>query len=248
MSEMSLLNVKKFNGANWTSWVENLSSVLAVKEPGAWSFVKNGVPNVGTSKVTQEDEEKGLRIRAYIYLTCEEAIQRDIAGVYCPKAAFEKLQKTYQAKLSLRLFQLETQWDSLEKHVRENVDQYFARVTELRLQLEDAGVTKSDVTVVNSVLRGLSKMYDPIKNIILNLDETLMTLESVKPRLLAFEAGLEGHDRSDAKALVASVVREKKRSSMECWNCGEEGHKKADCRKKGGGKYKGGDDHKEHAM
>lgn len=238
--ENTRLSIVKFNGMNWASWSEDLENFLAIREARAWKMIKNGVPRGAGGAIAPEDEEIAGRARAYVYLTCDKAVQKDLAGIKDPKEAFDTLKEIYQSKLSLRSYLLESEWDSLAKKPNETLEQYFARAFDIRAQLEDVDVAKTESSVVNTLLRGLPKVYAPIKTIILNLDASELTVAKVKPRLLAFEADLDGGDRGDAKAYLAGGGHKKKRSSnVVCWNCGEKGHVQAECKK---------EPKKEHAM
>lgn len=181
MADDRLFSIQKFNGTNWGSWSDNLRNVLAIKEPDAWNMILNGVPVTGTPPaISAVDAKMGAKALGFIYLTCEVAIQSELSGVTCPKVAYDKLKNTYQSSLTVRLFQLEEQWDNLEKAPKESLDQYYARITNLRLQLQDAGIKKSELSVVNTMLRGLPKAYNTLKTVILNLDTTALTMAGVR--------------------------------------------------------------------
>ena len=158
------------------------------------------------------------------------------------KKAMEILRSHYQSSGKPRIITLYTELTSLKKGSDETITDYVLRAETASTMLKSAGEEVSDSLLVAMVLKGLPAEYQPFVAIVTQSEEDY-AFAKFKASLRSFEE-TEKHRMSyvDGDDKIMKIASDGK-GKIVCFNCGKEGHKTPQCKKKkknSGGKNAGG--------
>lgn len=155
---------------------------------------------------------------------------------------WEALQEAFERKSSVsRLFMLRkllnTSYDESEPF-----NKYFMKFEQAVRDLKNAGRELVEADVVDFLLISLPSSYDNVVSALENLEESKLTLETVKARLLEeemkrkFKTNRSSHGEEEPENSAFGVNKGGHRKFMKprkirCYGCNEYGHKKPDCPK-----------------
>lgn len=229
----------KFNGKNYTQWKFRMDLLLEEKQMKC--FVENTLAEAIEKKdrgiteaemILREKKCKSLLAQAIDDEQLQYVMDKDSA-----KAMYDALVTMFQRKsitsqllLRRRLLMMKFNGADLQDH--------FAKFDKLIRELKFAGAQLIDMDIIVNLFLTLPNSFDVVITSLESMDETKLTLDYVKGRLMdEFAKKNGGSTQSQPKSESASAMQVKN-SPLICYGCGEEGHIKSRCNQRKGGKSK----------
>jgi hypothetical protein len=208
---------------------------------GLWAAIKE--------PESAEGKKASVEARGYLILYTQDAFVKLIVGETTAAGAWKKLKENFEKKSNARVVQVTVKLTSMKLGKRQSIAEYLGEFHEIKLDLEAAGQTVSNLQLAVHAMRGLPKEYDTLREI-LEAGEMELSLDNVQPKLMqrertitlqaetkTAEAEVEGEVSAAAfaawKHKQHESSREHKRGSVDqraCYCCGESGHIKAHCK------------------
>jgi hypothetical protein len=235
---------------DWSTWKEKFKALLVYKS----LYLAIESPD------SVEGRKASDQARSLMIMHTEDAYVKLFAGADTAEKAWRKLRKNFEKTSNARVVQLRKKMTSLTLMPGKSIAEYVGEFHEIKMDLETAGQTVSELELAVHALNGLPKEYATLVEY-LQLSETDLTLDMIQPKLMQREQKLkslgvevevpEGEEESFRKALVAKRERygvtvtkrlserrniggvKGEASDMRtCYACGEKGHVRAHCRKR----------------
>jgi hypothetical protein len=234
--------VERFNGENFHNWQYRLEMLLKAKR--LWNIAKGNEVLSGSDANDQqkqkEHQEKLDETMALISMTIDDRHISIIQNVKTPKEALEKLATYYQNPGPSNKLFLRQKLTQCKLEENESIMEFINKIQKLKMQLEQIGSNVTDEEVLLTVFNGLPEKYRSVVTALQCFNN--LTLDMVTSRLLHEELRLNQHQEHEDKALFSrSSKRNGRRNKpktdhrrnpeVKCWNCGEKGHIKKDCKK-----------------
>lgn len=225
MLESSKIIIELLDVNNYATWCIQMKFALIAR--GQWDEAAD-VP------------ASGLAALATIGLCVQRHHLPMLAKCKTAKEAWIQLEETYQAKSNARKLQLRQELAQLKMEQSEPLTKYVGRAKELQAQLGAAGHVVGDGELVWYVLAGLPSGYETIVTVLENSAEEL-TPDGILPKLLQVEQRQRQKTEASGMALSAKTAKFGEVGNQAysgggpvCWCCGEKGHVKRNCPKRGG--------------
>jgi transposase InsO family protein len=208
-------------GTNYSLWAHKMKTVLLLNE--VWDVVESEFITLAATALTalsadalkayKELQHKDLQARCLIEGCMEESILTRITGAENAHQAWKILETTYKGTdrvKTVRLQNLRRDFENLKMKDSESVDQFLTRVTGITNQFQSYNEALDMKTIVEKVLRSLTKKYAMIVIAIEeSKDLTQLTLDELTGSLLSHESRLNQEDEPLANAFStqASIGR-----------------------------------------
>ena len=226
MPAVDLLDVDSY-----ATWRSKMKFLLINK--GLWSAV------VGDNS----DAEKDAKALAQIGLHVSDHHLSLLDRCTTAKAAWEQLERIYQAKNNARKRQLRKELSQLRMAAAEPLAKYVARAKEIQNQLRAAGYEVADQEVAWALLAALPPAFETVVTVLETSTTEDVKLEDILPKLMSVEQRLGGNEwpvPSDA-AMVAAKRRNgfggapgQRVEKRTCYACGKVGHIARNCPNRSG--------------
>lgn len=232
MAEMHNPDFEKLGLENYPLWSMRMEALLTLK--GLLVAVK------GEGTITAKQDAEAL---AWLKMKVTDDILPLLASVTSAKKAWKMLQEVNDTANLAKVMALLKDLSDLELQPGEMIIKYVNRAHALQRALMSAGedyVTDSKLAM--HVLNGLPASYRSVVTVLVDgvgKDAQLDLKGKVMPALQRYEQELareharERGAETSATALVAKSGQRKKHEK-KCWNCGEVGHYRVDCKKREG--------------
>ena len=224
------VRIEKLGITNWPVWKRQMSFLLKSKK--LFSAVKPDATGSETRASSKGKTENSDEAQGIIGLHVENYLLRDIEEAESAQAAWDLLEKKFEAKDTSSLLLLRQQLTTLRKEPTEAISVYLARARDLQASLTTAGSNVQEAEVVLSVLGGLPEPYAMAVEILQLSDE--LTFQKILPKLLQVEQRVQQtvqqevfKDVPAVQAYGASVGDVRK-----CFYCNQPGHIKVQCHKR----------------
>jgi hypothetical protein len=199
-------------GTNYSLWAHKMKTVLLLNE--VWDVVESEFKMLAATALTalsadalkayKELQHKDLQAICLIEGCMEESILTHITGAANAHQAWKILETTYKGidrVKTVRLQNLRRDFENLKMKDSESVDQFLTRVTGITNQFQSYNEALDMKTIVEKVLRPLTKKYAMIVIAIEeSKDLTQLTLDELTGSLLSHESRLNQEDETLANA------------------------------------------------
>lgn len=155
-----------------------------------------------------------------------------IDGKTTAKGMMEGLVSHFTAKSVTQQTHIKRELLQLKYKPGQDMSSHFLKFDELVQKLESAGAKMEEEDKISYLFLSLPKEFDPVTTALENMEGLRMNV--VKARLLSEE--VKQNSRADTEVVDnVSAFRGKrkifKKKPIECYNCGELGHKQDKCKK-----------------
>lgn len=223
------LNIPKFDGKNFSQWKFRVDLLLEEKQMK--QFVESDLDSIKAKAKNDNEKDQCVvreaKCRSLIAQTvCDEQLTY-IMDKPSAKAMYEALlgvfqQKSITSQLTLRLRLATLKFDG------NDMNGHFAKFDSIVRELRLAGAKPEESDLIVSLFLTLPDSYESLVNAMDGMDESKLTLDYVKGRLLDVFAkrnsGTKQTKSSEACAMQAKIP------NIVCFNCGKKGHIKSRCR------------------
>lgn len=209
--------VRVFNGTDYSGWAREMTWYLKDRE--LWSVVEKKYTEL------EGDQEKHKKsdstAMAKIGLHLDRDIQRHIMECETAHEAWESLASHFKSKSKKRSAKMLFQLISNRHTEGEPVTNFVLKQRELYGELKCIGIDISEDILKISILKGLSKKFEIIRDTILNeKSDSLLDYDELKTRLHEFEQDKDIRESNSEEKKAFTATRE-----LTCDNCGKPGHK-----------------------
>lgn len=210
----------RLTDANFAAWAVRVKFHL--KALHAWAVVENGLSK------DAKPEEKALDELALgvIVTSVDNKYLAPLDKCKTAKDAWELLMGVFGARGYMRKMQLLKELFDMSKGHKEAVGAFIMRVEGHVDQLAELGFTVEPALHVALLLNGLPKDYDTVVSQ-LSSGEKEPSLAVVKAGLMNFDQRIMAQEKKESEAFALAAMH---RKPLECWNCGQTGHKQVDCK------------------
>jgi hypothetical protein len=163
-----------------------------------------------------EGRKASHQARSSMIMHTEDAYVKLFAGADTAEKAWRKLHENFEKTSNARMVQLRKKLTSLTLMPGKSIAEYVGDFREIKMDLETAGQTVSELELAVHALNGLPKEYATLVEY-LELSETELTLDMIQPKLMQREQNLkslgvevevpEEEEESSGKAFVAKRER-----------------------------------------
>lgn len=221
---MEWARVMKLNNSNYPAWSFSVTALLRREQ--LWKFVDPGDAPNPVTVAWSEGDEKTL---ATIQLLVDESQYNLIRGKTTAKATWEAL-KQHHNKTSLgQKVTLLKQITNQNYKVGDDMEAYLAGIEKQYARLESSGFEMSECLKVALILRGLPDAFNPLTTALEARDEAELTLEMVRVKLVD-EADKQKKSKGAVDEQALRVSSQQQQKSVTCYFCGEQGHRKRNCK------------------
>ena len=180
------------------------------------------------------DSDKNAEIFAYMVQFLDDKsislIMRDAPDD--GRKAYKILKNHYLGSSKPRIISLYTELTSLKMGGSEAVTEYVLRAETAASRLKDAGETISDHLLIAMVLKGLPNSFKAFTTIISNTDD--------KMEFSKFKIALRTYEENEAARIAHNTpANDEVYKVQTCFNCGEPGHRQAQCTNRNSSTKKG---------
>lgn len=195
LGEISVRNIKKFDGKNFQTWKFLMNTV----------FVAYAVKDVVDGTRTRPTEEGDARKKwdkdnAKAMFVVTSSIEDEHLGplLTCTTAQemWIKMATIHEQKSESSKLILTQKFHQYKMDASDSVVQHFAKVQNIARQLEDIGEKVSDVAVMAKILASLPSKYNSLVTAWDSVDAESQTLNNLQLRLLKEETRLTAEEET----------------------------------------------------
>jgi hypothetical protein len=127
--------------------------------------------------------EASDQARSLMIMHTEDAYVKLFAGADTAEKSWRKLHENFEKTSNARVVQLRKKLTSLTLMPVKSIAEYVGEFREIKMDLETAGQTGSELELAVHALNGLPKKYATLVEY-LELSETELTLDMIQPKLM----------------------------------------------------------------
>ena len=231
MADGEKITFPKFNGTNFSQWKFRLD--LLLEEKSLKEFVEGDLTSEADEGIDQKEKDillvKDAKCRSLIAQTINDEQLTYIMDKKTSKEMYDGLLSMFQRRSITSQLVLRKQLMSM-KFDGNDMQKHFARFDNIVRDLRLAGAKPEEQDLIVSLFLTLNEKYDALIESLNGMDESKLTLDYAKSRLLDMFA--KQNDGRPAKTNDAYAMQAKN-PNIVCFKCGKKGHIKSKCRSKG---------------
>lgn len=223
----SVVKMPLFDGTNFGNWKYRIGIVL--DERGLRKYIEEELSSILSGEEAEHRDKIRMEEKKCISILVQTIHDNQLEYVkdkVTAKEMFDTLSGIFERKSIASQLVLRKQLLSMKYNENDNIIDHFLEFDTKMRQLRSTGAKLEDSDVVVHLLLTLPKSYDGLVMAVETIDESRLTVEFVKTRLMDEynkRKGAGGNRTVGASAMNASVT---------CYKCGKKGHIRAKCRSK----------------
>jgi hypothetical protein len=212
MASIDKVSIPQLEGENWSIWKAKFQALLEYK----------GLQIAIEQPESTEGKKASGQAKALMILHTADAYVKLLIGEPTAAKAWKKLEENFEKKSNARVIQLRKKLTSMKLMGRQTIAEYLGEIHEIKVDLEAAGQTVSDMELAVHALNGLPEEYTTLVEI-LEMGETELNLDIIQPKLMQREqkrklqaeigAAEEELEDSKAKGVAAAYAAKMEGSS-----------------------------------
>lgn len=226
--ENTTIQFPKFNGKNYSQWKFRMDLLLEEKQLKC--FVDYSLAEAIEKKdrsITEADMNlREKKCKSLLAQAIDDEQLQYVMDKGSAKAMYDALVAMFQRKSITNQLLLRRQLLTM-KFNGDDLHDHFAKFDKLIRDLKFAGAQLVDMDVIVNLFLTLPKSFDAVTTSLEGMDDTKLTLDYVKGRLLDEHAKKNGGS-SQSKSESACAMQTNN-SDIVCYRCGEKGHIKSRC-------------------
>jgi hypothetical protein len=179
--DIDKVSIPQLGGENWSIWKAKFQALLEYK----------GLQIAIEQRESTEGKKASGQAKALMILQPADAYVKLLIGEPTAAKAWKKLEENFEKKSNTRVIQLKKKLTSMKLMGKQTIVEYLGEIREIKVDLEAAGQTVSDMELAVHTLNGLlAKEYATLVEI-LEMGETELDLDAIQPKLMQREQKLK---------------------------------------------------------
>jgi hypothetical protein len=204
MAGLKNVTISPLGADNWSVFKVKFQASLECK--GLWAAIKE--------PESAEGKKASVEARGYLIVYTQNTFVKLIVGEDTAAGAWKKPKENFEKKSNARVVQLTGKLTSMKLGERQSIAEYLGEFREIKLNLEAAGQTVSDLQLAVHAMRRLPKEYDTLREI-LEAGEMELSLDSVQPKLMQREQTIKL--QAETKTAQSEVEGEAQAAAFAAW-------------------------------
>jgi hypothetical protein len=151
--------VEKLEGIDkFRAWKYRIGMILA--ENDLARFIKEEVSEPEDTVEKAKHQKDSIRAQRIIVDSIKDHLIPYVSSKKIPKEMFDSLSKLYKGKNINRKMNLRSQLKNTKMQKGEMIQEYFSRISEIKVQLKAIGDTIDEDEFVTTTLNGLTRPWD----------------------------------------------------------------------------------------
>lgn len=221
MDNISISNIEKFDGTNYSTWSFKLRILLKAKN--CFHVVEENAPAEPNALAAWNKSDAEVFNIIVQSLNQQQTIY--VMNETTAKGAWQKLAKKYRGDAEDKKITLRRELSNAQWQKEDDVNKYITRIESLAATLSNFGQDISEAEISAYILNGLPHHYRCVKRIFEAMRPSEVTVKQIKNSLLAEEDNKSQQEISTTTAYRTKQNRWQKR----CFNCGRQNHLQKDC-------------------
>lgn len=218
-----------FEGNNFNNWRFRVESAL--DERDLLVYIQSDINGLLTAAANNTEREKIRKeekaCKNIIVQSVHDCQLENIKGKSSAKEMIETLASIYERKSIASQLLLRRQLLTMKFDEVNDIADHFVEFDRRIRDLKSAGAKLEENDIVCNLLITLPEAYDNLVIAIETMDQTKVTLDFIKGRLLD-----EYNKRKPSSSSNAKVISSAMQTNITCFKCGQAGHKIAQCKSK----------------
>jgi hypothetical protein len=180
MASIDKVSIPQLGGENWSIWKAKFQALLEYK----------GLQIAIEQPESTEGRKASGQAKALMILHTADVYVKLLIGKPTAAKAWKKLEKNFEKKSNARVIQLRKKLTSIKLMEKQTIAEYLGEIREIKVDLEAARQTISDMELAVHALNGLPVEYVTLVEI-LEMGETELDLDANQPKLMQREQKLK---------------------------------------------------------
>jgi transposase InsO family protein len=238
--------INLFDGTNFNNWkfrmevlldqhelLECLQKEIADEEFAVVNAADTAEQKAVKEKKLEERSKKNRKCKSLIIQAIADSHLECVKDRRTPKEMWDTLQHIFERKGVASQLYLRKKLLMMKLDTTENLGAHFLKFDKIIRELKSTGATVEETDAVCHLLLTLPASFDSVITALETISSEKLSMEFVKSRLLDVEIKRKNSDESsDGAREDNTAFASSSRFKFKCYNCGEVGHKKAECRMK----------------
>lgn len=231
------LKIPQFDGTNFSNWKYRVGILL--DEKNLRNYIEKDIINILADEQKAEKHD-GLRLEekkcvSILVQTIKDSQLEYVKEKKSAKEMFDALCEVFERKSVASQLLLRKQLLMMKYHDGDEMIEHFVKFDTKIRELKSTGAKMEELDVVVHLLLTLPDSYDNLVTALETMNQTNLTLQFVKTRLIDENNKRNGRESSGKSNEPGAMRATGKRKRLVCYGCGKPGHIKSKCRASKGG-------------